>query len=169
MTEIYYSDGKPAGDFKYPARIDLPVGPEQIDVKFEITQTDWGLVIRIPGDVLFDFDKDVLNYKASETLGKIFKYINQLPETYSRIVIEGHTDSIEKTPGYNMDLSRRRAQRVGNYFATYKSHLDRDYRIDPPVGFGAMKPVAPNKKPDGSDNPEGREKNRRVEIRLFKK
>jgi len=31
-------------------------------------------------------------------------------------------------------------------------------------GFGAQKPVAPNKKPDGSDDPQGRQKNRRVEI-----
>jgi photosystem I P700 chlorophyll a apoprotein A2 len=33
-------------------------------------------------------------------------------------------------------------------------------------GFGATKPVAPNQKPDGSDDPEGRQKNRRVEIIL---
>jgi photosystem I P700 chlorophyll a apoprotein A2 len=31
-------------------------------------------------------------------------------------------------------------------------------------GFGAKQPMAPNKKPDGSDDPEGRQKNRRVEI-----
>jgi outer membrane protein OmpA-like peptidoglycan-associated protein len=33
-------------------------------------------------------------------------------------------------------------------------------------GFGATHPVAPNAKPDGSDDPEGRQKNRRVEIVL---
>ena len=31
-------------------------------------------------------------------------------------------------------------------------------------GYGAKKPVAPNVTPDGSDNPKGRQKNRRVEI-----
>lgn len=31
-------------------------------------------------------------------------------------------------------------------------------------GFGAKRPKAPNKKPDGSDDPDGRQKNRRVEI-----
>jgi len=35
-------------------------------------------------------------------------------------------------------------------------------------GFGASKPVAPNTKPDGSDDPEGRQKNRRVEIVVAK-
>jgi flagellar motor protein MotB len=33
-----------------------------------------------------------------------------------------------------------------------------------PQGFRAKKPVAPNTKRDGSDDPEGRQKNRRVEI-----
>jgi outer membrane protein OmpA-like peptidoglycan-associated protein len=35
-------------------------------------------------------------------------------------------------------------------------------------GFGAAHPVAPNTHPDGSDNPEGRQQNRRVEL-LIKK
>jgi len=35
-------------------------------------------------------------------------------------------------------------------------------------GFGARNPVAPNRKPDGSDDPEGRQKNIRVEI-IFRK
>jgi outer membrane protein OmpA-like peptidoglycan-associated protein len=35
-------------------------------------------------------------------------------------------------------------------------------------GFGDTQPVAPNKKPDGSDDPDGRQKNRRVEISLRK-
>ncbi|WP_201752176.1 OmpA family protein [Microvirga arsenatis] len=32
------------------------------------------------------------------------------------------------------------------------------------MGFGERHPVAPNARPDGSDDPEGRQKNRRVEI-----
>jgi flagellar motor protein MotB len=35
-------------------------------------------------------------------------------------------------------------------------------------GFGARKPKAPNQKPYGADDPEGRQQNRRVEI-IFKK
>jgi outer membrane protein OmpA-like peptidoglycan-associated protein len=37
------------------------------------------------------------------------------------------------------------------------------------AGFGARNPVAPNTKPDGSDDPDGRQKNRRVEIAIGKK
>jgi outer membrane protein OmpA-like peptidoglycan-associated protein len=33
-------------------------------------------------------------------------------------------------------------------------------------GFGETKPVAPNTNPNGTDNPEGRQKNRRVEITI---
>jgi outer membrane protein OmpA-like peptidoglycan-associated protein len=36
-------------------------------------------------------------------------------------------------------------------------------------GYGADNPVASNTKPDGSDDPEGRQKNRRVEIVMRKK
>jgi photosystem I P700 chlorophyll a apoprotein A2 len=35
-------------------------------------------------------------------------------------------------------------------------------------GMGEADPVAPNENPDGSDNPEGRQKNRRVEITVKK-
>jgi len=35
-------------------------------------------------------------------------------------------------------------------------------------GLGKTRPVAPNANPDGSDNPEGRAKNRRVEITVTK-
>jgi outer membrane protein OmpA-like peptidoglycan-associated protein len=31
-------------------------------------------------------------------------------------------------------------------------------------GFGKKRPIAPNTKPDGSDDPEGRQKNRRVDV-----
>jgi photosystem I P700 chlorophyll a apoprotein A2 len=36
-------------------------------------------------------------------------------------------------------------------------------------GWGETKPVAPNKKPDGSDDPDGRQKNSRVELTLTTK
>ncbi len=35
-------------------------------------------------------------------------------------------------------------------------------------GWGKTKPIAPNTKPDGSDDPDGRAKNRRVEITVTK-
>jgi flagellar motor protein MotB len=34
----------------------------------------------------------------------------------------------------------------------------------PATGYGKKRPVAPNQHPDGSDNPAGRQQNRRVEV-----
>ncbi len=77
------------------------------------------------------------------------------------ITVTGHTDSIERKPGYNQSLSERRAHAL-------KEYLVEQQAIDPnrikTEGLGAREPVAANKTPDGKDNPEGRAKNRRVEI-----
>jgi outer membrane protein OmpA-like peptidoglycan-associated protein len=66
---------------------------------------------------------------------------------------------------YNQKLSERRAASVKQWL-TEKEGLD-TVKLST-QGFGAKRPVAPNIKPDGSDDPEGRQKNRRVEIVLAK-
>jgi outer membrane protein OmpA-like peptidoglycan-associated protein len=60
-------------------------------------------------------------------------------------------------------LSENRADAVKNWLVQNASIAGA--RITTQV-WGETKPVAPNKKPDGSDDPEGRQKNRRVEIVL---
>ena len=66
---------------------------------------------------------------------------------------------------YNQKLSERRAQAV-------KAYLMKDGGLQNVVfnvkGFGAEHPIAANTKPDGTDNPDGRQKNRRVEIVMRK-
>jgi len=37
-----------------------------------------------------------------------------------------------------------------------------------PNGFGESRPLVPNSNPDGTDNPENRQRNRRVEFKLIK-
>lgn len=168
FTEVYYSDGLPVDDPQFPVKIDLPPGPEDIRHKFEIVEKDYGLVVRMPGDILFDFDRDVLHYEAAGVVGDLMNYMNSLPPIYTRIRVEGHTDSVGDA-GYNMGLSRRRAQAVIQYFHDQAWVWDRKYKIDPPAGAGATKPLVPNKKPNGADDPEGRQKNRRVEVILYVK
>jgi outer membrane protein OmpA-like peptidoglycan-associated protein len=165
ITEIYYSDGRPVETPEFTPNIQSQ--PEDTNIRAKVTDNGDSFVIRLPGDVLFDFDRDWLHYEASATLDRVIKYLNAKPG-YTRMVIEGHTDSKEKVPGYNMDLSRRRAKTVHDYFVKYASALDATYKLSY-KGFGATQPVAPNKHPNGSDNPEGREKNRRVEIYVYKK
>jgi outer membrane protein OmpA-like peptidoglycan-associated protein len=164
VTEIYYSDGRPVQDPRYDVHIDIPT--EETFDGFKVVTSDDAIVIKLSGDVLFDFDKDLIHYQASEVLSKVIRYINS-KQGFKRIRIEGHTDSKEITPGHNLVLSRGRAKAVKEYFVKYDV-FSTPYVIET-EGFAATKPVAPNTNPDGSDNPAGREKNRRVEIYLYKK
>ena len=76
-----------------------------------------------------------------------------------RVAIEGHTDSIGSAES-NQRLSERRAQSVAR--ALENSGVS--YQRIETNGFGEQYPVAPDTTPSGSDNPTGREKNRRVEV-----
>jgi outer membrane protein OmpA-like peptidoglycan-associated protein len=118
--------------------------------------------IDLAADVLFDFDKYTLLPKASDTLQKVGQVAASYPS--SPIQIEGHTDG-KGTHPYNMKLSENRADAVKTWLVQNASVAGS--RIST-RGWGETKPIAPNKKPDGSDDPEGRQKNRRVEIVLTK-
>ena len=120
------------------------------------------LRIDLASDVLFDFDKYTLRPEADATLRKVGQVAAAYPS--SPMLIEGHTDGKGLHP-YNMTLSENRAASVKNWLV--KNSGIQPARITT-RGWGETKPVAPNKKPDGSDNPEGRQKNRRVEIVLTK-
>jgi outer membrane protein OmpA-like peptidoglycan-associated protein len=118
------------------------------------------LTIDLAADVLFDFDKYTLLPKANDTLRKVGQVAASYPT--SPMLIEGHTDG-KGTHPYNMKLSENRADAVKNWLVQNASIAGSRITTQ---GWGETKPVAPNKKPDGSDDPEGRQKNRRVEIVL---
>jgi outer membrane protein OmpA-like peptidoglycan-associated protein len=124
--------------------------------------TDQEVRIDLASDVLFDFDKYTLRLEADATLRKVGQVASAYPS--SPMLIEGHTDGKGLHP-YNMKLSENRAASVKNWLV--KNSGVQPARIST-RGWGETKPVAPNKKPDGSDDPEGRQKNRRVEIVLTK-
>ena len=112
--------------------------------------------IALNADVLFDFDKADLKPEARPSLDKVVAVLKSYPKASARI--EGHTDS-KGDDKYNQKLSERRAESVRKFLAGQGAKLRMSSR-----GFGETKPVAPNAKPDGRDDPEGRQKNRRVEI-----
>ncbi|RTQ49634.1 OmpA family protein [Hymenobacter gummosus] len=120
--------------------------------------TDMGLVINFDADVLFDFDKADTKHEAAPTLGKLAEVVKQY--TKSRVVITGYTDA-KGDDQYNLDLSRRRAQAIADWLKTNGGSNPGQTQVQ---GRGEADPVAPNTKPDGSDNPEGRRQNRRVEV-----
>ena len=114
--------------------------------------------VDLPADVLFDFDKAELRPEARETLHEVAGLLMERPRR--SIAITGHTDAIGQD-AYNQRLSERRAQAVKTWLVAKEGIKS------PPIstaGRGARDPVAPNKRSDGSDNPEGRQLNRRVTI-----
>lgn len=77
------------------------------------------------------------------------------------LTLRGHSDS-EGDDEANRIMSRKRAEAVRDYLA--RKGLDRSrMRV---IALGETRPVAPNAKPDGSDDSDGRARNRRVEIEL---
>lgn len=120
-------------------------------------KTDRGLVLYLP-DVLFDFDRDALTGPAREKIQAVAEIIVRLAPERS-LSVEGHADSVGDGE-YNLTLSLRRARSVEAELMAGGI----DPRKVAMVGFGERFPVAPNEHPDGRDNPEGRSRNRRVEV-----
>jgi flagellar motor protein MotB len=64
---------------------------------------------------------------------------------------------------YNLKFSLKRSEAVQGYLV---QAIGPDLKRADVIGFAAKRPVAPNTKPDGSDDPDGRQLNRRVEVIL---
>jgi outer membrane protein OmpA-like peptidoglycan-associated protein len=118
------------------------------------------VTIDLDSDVLFDFDKYTLRPAADDTLRKLGRVAASYPR--SPLLIEGHTDG-KGDHAYNLTLSENRAGAVKRWLIQNASVATDRITTR---GWGETKPVAPNRNPDGSDNPQGRQKNRRVEIVL---
>lgn len=123
----------------------------------EARVTDRGVVINLQ-DVLFEFDRAELTLGAKTKIRDIAKVLNNEGQG-KPVAVEGHTDSVGNED-YNQRLSKRRAESVANALrdAGVSERLIRTR------GFGELYPVGLNYHSDGSDNPAGRAKNRRVEI-----
>lgn len=131
--------------------------------KLDMKETDTEVKINLQADVLFDFDKADIRQEAEPTLRKAVDVIKKYPR--SKVLIEGHTDA-KGSDEYNQKLSERRANSVKDWFVKNSGIDGKRFEAK---GWGKTKPVAPNTKPDRSDDPEGRQKNRRVEITVNKK
>ncbi len=121
-------------------------------------ETGKSLSINLSGDVLFDYDKATLKSAAEEALKKVSVVLSQFPE--SVVIVEGYTDAKGKK-SVNMELSRERATVVKDWLVKNGGVASANISAK---GFGEDNPVAPNANSDGSDDPIGRAKNRRVTI-----
>lgn len=111
--------------------------------------------------VFFDFDKSELKPDARSALDDLAMVLGVFPRLELEAV--GHTDS--KGPeSYNIGLAERRSLSVIRYLVSQGVEENRML----PVSKGESSPVAINTNADGSDSPEGRQLNRRVEFRLVR-
>ncbi len=115
--------------------------------------------VALSSDVLFDFDADQLKPEAEPSLQAVLSVLNH--SDVAQVEIIGHTDA-KGSDAYNLDLSLRRAGAVERWLTRHGV----DAALIRTDGRGEREPVAPNQLPDGRDNPDGRAKNRRVEIRV---
>lgn len=111
------------------------------------------IILNMPGNVTFGFDSDRVESRFLPVLDSVILVVNKYENTI--VTVEGHTDSVGSRE-YNQGLSERRAASVATYMNNGGVVVERLAAI----GFGPDRPVATNA------TPEGREQNRRVEIRL---
>jgi outer membrane protein OmpA-like peptidoglycan-associated protein/tetratricopeptide (TPR) repeat protein len=111
-------------------------------------------------NIYYDLDSANIRPDAARELDKLVQILIDNPEI--KIELSSHTDSIASVE-YNLNLSQRRAQSAVNYI------IQRGIAPDRLVakGYGEMRPIARNTNPDGTDNPAGRQRNRRTEFKIL--
>lgn len=114
--------------------------------------------IDLAADVLFAFDKADVQQAAEPSLQNVATVLKAHPQ--ATVSIEGHTDG-KGMDAYNQTLSEQRAAAIKQWLVTNAQVSGANISTR---GWGKTRPVSHNTKPDGSDDPEGRAKNRRVEI-----
>ncbi len=135
-----------------PATVEAVASPKAVEVIISKCEER----MRVGSDFLFDFDRADVRPEADPALAELSQ---RIAAARKRATVEGHTDGIG-AESYNQRLSERRAE------AVRVALLGRGAADQAMVthGFGKSRPIAPNQNPDGSDNPDGRQKNRRVEV-----
>ncbi len=128
-----------------------------------ISELKGKLTVNMVDSILFDSGKAEVKKGGLEILGKVISILKDVKDKSIRI--EGHTDNVQISRALaqryptNWELSAARAINVARYL--------QDEGIDPgqlsAVAYGEWKPVGEN------DTPEGRAKNRRIEIVLVPK
>ena len=116
------------------------------------------VVLIIKSDTLFDVGSSTLSDPARETLDGLAAAIQRRWPT-APVQVRGHTDATGSASA-NQTLSEQRATNVATYLSS--RGIDRSRLTS--VGLASTVPVVLEKNPDGSDNPNGRRENRRVEL-----
>jgi len=115
------------------------------------------MILELPNDVLFDSGKTEIKDVGKKTLVQIAEVLRTMPDR--KFQVAGHTDNVKiQTARFpsNWELSTARAVEVLKLLV----ESGMDPKNVSAAGYGEFAPVAPN------DAPDGRAKNRRIEIAL---
>jgi chemotaxis protein MotB len=150
----------------------VPVSPEAASIErmaresilplnagndIEVSRDERGVVVSIGDNLLFEAGKAELKKEALPSISAVASMLKKLP---NRAIIEGHTDNLPVSApssrfASNWELSTHRA-------TTVLSHLIKEHNL-PPERFSAAG-YAEYRPRDTNNTPEGRAKNRRVDI-----
>lgn len=124
------------------------------DIALEPIPTKITVPLKMTLTVLFDFDKADLRPESKPELERTIRFIQQNPG--KKFEISAHTDALG-TDDYNLDLAERRANAVRDYLL--RNGVNPEIVIS--KGYGESQPI------DTNDTPEGRQRNRRVELTVI--
>lgn len=167
----YLIDLEPGNEYKLVAEKDGYFNDQALISTKKIFKTDTLIqnyeIEMIPQEpivldnIYYEFDKAALTDNAKTTVDTtIYFLLRDNPDLI--VELSSHTDS-KGNDEYNQKLSQNRAESVVKYLV--KKGIDKERLVA--KGYGEAKPVASNKNPDGTDNPEGRQKNRRTEFKVI--
>ncbi len=140
--------------------IDIPEDANyfQVNKAIELETIQIGSKI-VLNNIFFDFDKATLRDISKVELEKLTKLMELNPKM--SVEISGHTDA-KGNEAYNLKLSQDRAEAVVNYLINRNINKTRMTA----KGYGKTKPITQNYNADGSENTEGMQLNRRVELKV---
>lgn len=139
----------------YGAAIDNVVVVPEPGAPLQVVETEQEIQVSLGSEILFDSGRFDLKSDATSALEGLLAVLARYPK--APILIEGHTDSVG-TAEMNRVLSEQRAAAVKQWLVN-RGISD---TLIATTGRGEAAPIASN------DNAEGRQKNRRVEIRIQK-
>jgi chemotaxis protein MotB len=140
-------------------KIDGYIMQKHLNGKLQTSLTDEGLAITILNDILFDSGSAEVRVKDRRLAKEISELLVMNPP--HNIIVSGHTDNVpihNAKFASNWELSVMRAV---NFMKVLLENPKLDPRSFSAKGYGEFKPVASNA------TPEGRMKNRRVEILIL--
>jgi OmpA-OmpF porin, OOP family len=130
-------------------------------IKTGTTRLNYLPKVNVRVNIYYDSDKYKLSDSAQSTIDTT---LMPLFDLFPNAIVEigSHTDSTG-SEAYNLALSQKRSESVVNYLISKGISKERLVA----KGYGLSSPIAPNTNSDGSDNPSGRQLNRRTEIKII--